>query len=286
VPLYEQDVYDAFDSIEYDQSIGSYMRSITSIVISDTNTVLYYDHWEDGYEESVFSPTQSTSVVWGDGDTSNGYAPGYSNDVFSSGDVIQMDNNITIPRVATNIYYDGRDRVSATQPITLTRAMYPDGTGPLMAGAVQALDTTQHGMFYEAPVGEDISYSNTFDYVGMFVMASEDPTLVQVDTNADGTVDIQQWLTEGERLFIDGGISVGATVSAQKPIQAHLVAGKLDGNYKVRLFTMFPRYQWSDEYVTPVSSIADDGGDTAMFLHNPNPSSITINYETTQPAVQ
>ena len=92
----------------------------------------------------------------------------YSNDVgydavfveqlknfFNPGDVIELDNDIPMPRVTTNVYYDGRDKISSTHPITLTRAMYPDGgaggTGPLMAGAVQALDTNRELLGMSAP---------------------------------------------------------------------------------------------------------------------------------------
>ncbi len=32
-----------------------------------TATVIYYDHWEDGYEADINFPTQNTTEVWGDG---------------------------------------------------------------------------------------------------------------------------------------------------------------------------------------------------------------------------
>ncbi|NQU41231.1 MAG: DUF11 domain-containing protein [Lentisphaerae bacterium] len=280
VSLPEQDVYDAFDAIEFDQSIGVNMRSIISVVISEPGTIVVYDHWEDGYESSAFSPTQTTSSVWGDGNTNNGVLAAYPTDIFGAGDIIEFDNLIPIPRDPSTIYSDGGDKISVTKPVALTRAMYPNIPGPLMAGAVQVLDTTQHGLVYRSPVGEDISYNNAFDYVGMFIMSTEDPTLVSVDTDADGSPDLQQWLNEGERIFIDGGIQVGASVSSEKPIQAHLVAGRFDGNYQVRLFTLFPRYQWTDNYITPVGSVAGDDGEAAVFLHNPHEATITVTYET------
>lgn len=45
-PLPEQDVYDAFLAIELDNTnqVGTSMRSIISLVVGESNTVVYYDN--------------------------------------------------------------------------------------------------------------------------------------------------------------------------------------------------------------------------------------------------
>ena len=46
-------------------------------------TVIIYDHWEDGYEAESNNPIQLTTETWGDGNLSNGIAPGYPTDIFA-----------------------------------------------------------------------------------------------------------------------------------------------------------------------------------------------------------
>ena len=57
-----------------------------SIAVVADDTLIYYDHWEDGYEPNLSFPIQSSTEVWGDGDLTNGIAPGYPNDIFASSD--------------------------------------------------------------------------------------------------------------------------------------------------------------------------------------------------------
>ena len=52
-------------------------------------TVIYYDHWEDGYEEDITNPVQSTTLIFGDGILSNGYPPGNPGDLIPAGTVFK-----------------------------------------------------------------------------------------------------------------------------------------------------------------------------------------------------
>ena len=45
------------------------MRSVVTISASSDNQVFRYDHWEDGFEADVFTPTQSLTLVLGDGNS-------------------------------------------------------------------------------------------------------------------------------------------------------------------------------------------------------------------------
>ena len=59
------------------------------ITVSSTNTLIYYDQMEDGYEAQIHNPVSiyhpisnpSGTQIWGDGDLSNGVAPGFANDI-------------------------------------------------------------------------------------------------------------------------------------------------------------------------------------------------------------
>ena len=67
-------------------------------MVGTTNTVIVYDHWEDGYENDLANPTQPSTLIWGDGNTNNGVAPGYPNDILPPGAVITLTNVVALPR--------------------------------------------------------------------------------------------------------------------------------------------------------------------------------------------
>ena len=46
-----------------------------SIVVGTSNTIIVYDHWEDGYENDLNNPTQPSTQIWGDGNTNHGPPP-------------------------------------------------------------------------------------------------------------------------------------------------------------------------------------------------------------------
>ena len=54
-------------------------------------------------------------------------------------------------------------------------------------------------------------------------MATENFTTVQIDTDANGTIDITSVINEGETVFVDGGILTGATVDANKPVHVNVL---------------------------------------------------------------
>ncbi len=53
------------------RSIGNDIRSTISIVPTEDTVVIFYDHWEDGYEADITNPVQSSTEVWGDGNVGN-----------------------------------------------------------------------------------------------------------------------------------------------------------------------------------------------------------------------
>ena len=54
---------------------GTTLDFTVGITNAGAGAVMYYDHWEDGFEADITNPAQSTTEVWGDGNTGNGNAP-------------------------------------------------------------------------------------------------------------------------------------------------------------------------------------------------------------------
>ncbi len=101
-------------------SANSAASSTLDFTVGITNAgsgaVMFYDHWEDGYEPDITNPVQASTQVWGDGDPVGGNAASFcgtrcAGDLLPAGAVFVLRNNIPIPRTTT-VLWDGRDRVA------------------------------------------------------------------------------------------------------------------------------------------------------------------------------
>ncbi len=299
VPIPEDQGFDTLNSIypgpgpcsSGSGGVSSPISTTVSIAIEFAGSYVYYDQWEDGgYDADIANPSNiysspgnlSGTQVWGDGDTTNGSAPGYPGDVFSDGDIIVLANDVPTGSLIT-IDFDGRDKIASTSPVAITRALWGTGTSTLLAGAVEVYDTGDWGTQYESPVGEDTgSQLDMFEYTGVTIMASTDGTTVDIDADANGIAETSIMLDEGESYHVDGGVNEGATVSSTAPVQVDLVTGDICATYESRFFTLLPTNSWSDSAYTPVST--HSGDPTYVFVYNPGPGSITVNWETTSGA--
>ena len=186
VPLPEQDLFDLFTDIAVglpNGTVSGNVNTVISIAIAADNTIIYYDNWEDGFEAHAKERTQTTTQIWGDGDLTNGIAPGTTNDRLLGGMAIVLENPVVVTpaRDPASIVYDGRDRIQASFSIAITRSAFPDSPGSLMAGAVEVVDFGNWGRRFIAPVGQNtIDGSGTvpFEYSRYFIMAGEDNTQV------------------------------------------------------------------------------------------------------------
>ncbi len=261
---------------------GATVDAVTSIVVTGTGTVIHYDQWEDGYEVDINNPVQPTTQIWGDGNDTNGKPPSYVNDPagLQRGSVISLRNLVPLPRNASNILYDGRDRVTASKALVVSRASWATSPGPVLAGAVEVNATIDHGTNFISPIGQDVSAASMFEYVGLFVMASENNTAVTIDADGAGPgAAVVVTLNRGESHHVNGGILKGATVTATKPVQAHILTGDINANYESRWYTLYPSNDWYNTYISPVGTAAD-GDQCYAFVYNPNPGPVTINYTT------
>lgn len=274
----EQQIYTALNTVQ-PGGTSTTQSSTYSIVVTGDGTVIVYDQWEDGYETDLRNPTQSSTQIWGDGNDANGIVPGFAHDPVGipAGTVITLTNNVTIPRNPSVLLYDGRDRIGGSKALVVTHAGWPATQGPVFAGSVSVLSTIDYGTNYISPVGQDLT-NKLFQYVGMFVMASENGTSVTIDPDGPGpNAPTTIVLNQGESYLVNGGIKTGASVTATKPIQADLVIGHISASYAADWFTLTPVEQWSASYYTPVGSAVNGSQPTYVYLYNPNSTNITVN---------
>jgi hypothetical protein len=253
------------------------MVSMVAITISTDNTVITWDHSEDGYEADHLNPTQPTTEVWGDGDASNGCSPSLVNctnedDFLMAGDIALVMEDIAMPREKGLIAHDGGDRLDTNFPLAITRGAYPqEYPGSRLGGAVEVLSSKYWGTTYTAPVGQDvITTTDAFEYVAIYILAGEDDTTV---TLPDGN---QTFLSMGETIVVR--VNLNDKIAASKPVQASLITGDIDAKYELRWFALLPESDWSNDYLAPVG---DTAGVTVIFCFNPHDEAITIDYNIT-----
>ncbi len=272
---------------------------ISLAAIAD-GTIIYYDHWEYGYDDDIANPDDLYSYpgnvdgtqIWGNGEADDGCPPNFSgviltctdaNDVINAGAVIVLRNNVSTTSPLT-IDFDGRDKIATTKNIAVTRTGWANGSGTLLAGSVEVFDTSLWGTSYRVPVGENIPDTTDyqmFSYTGLAIMAGPAGATVQIDADNDGGFETTVTLTEGQSHFVNGGVNVGAQVVSDNPVQVDILTGDRGSNYESRDSALLPTDLWSSSYYTPVSTANPTGytAGTTVWLYNPNATAITVSYE-------
>ncbi len=276
-------------------------RTVVGISAPYPATIIYYDHWEDGYELDVQNPIQTTSQVWGDGNLANGAAPGYPTDIIPPGAYMVLDNVFPWNRPTSSIFFDGKDKIFSSSNIVISKASGDmgdnGGAGPVFDVQnvkVNVFDVSRFGQSFVIPFGENLNLAGgtIFNYVGLFARAEENGTVVNLDYNGDGTVDISSpVLAEGEVWFYNGqgsspmqnsdintaiDIKAGAIVTSNNKIGLDVVFGSFE-SYGTRNIPIFPSEFYGSSYYCPVYS-TDASAPVVGFFVNPNPSPITINW--------
>ena len=283
VPLPAQDLYDTFETIN--AAANTTIDFGFAIVNAAAGAILYYDHWEDGFEPDISNPTQSTTLVFGDGDPSNGDAetfcgPRCAGDVLPAGAALVFRNDVNVsPRNPQVIKFDGRDKVASTRAFSITAAGFPTATGSLFADAVSSYDTTRFGISFVVPIGQNTptpaGVSPAFEYTGLTIMASENGTVVKVDKDANGVFELTQTINEGETVHVNGGVLQGARITTSKPTQVAVLTGNINANYEARFFELFPTSLFANDYLNPVGSPTANQ-ETIIYLWNPSGAAITV----------
>ena len=275
VPLPEAQIYTSFKTLY--ASTGATMRTVISGAASRNGTIVYYDHWEDGYETNLATPLQSTTQIWGDNNPANGMPPGYAVDVIDAGDVLALKNDMTLPRNATQFFYDGRDKIAANKSLSFSRSSWSTIPGSVLADAVEFYNTSAWGFNYTFPIGENIASDFMFQLTALHVMAFQNGTTVQIDKDGNGTIDATATINEGESYQVNGGINASGTVVADKAIQTTLLTGDVGATYSSRWFTLMPNNLWDKSYYAPVGpTVATAPSD--VFIFNKEATALTVYY--------
>ncbi len=298
VPLPEQQTHDFMSLVSLSGQLGSTQRSIVSIVASEAGAVIYYDQWEDGYEATLPppSPKQASTQIWGNGLASDGCPPNKNGttltcsdakDLINAGDVIALVNDVSLPRVPTNLLYDGRDKFASTKAVAVTRAQWDTTLGTVLGSAVDVYDTSAYGTTFIVPAGENLPTTDgtspyAYDYdafstTRLFVMAWKD------NTSCTLTGQTAFALNEGEGYFAPAGVWSGDTLACDKPVQADLAGGNYArasaGNgWENRYFPLVPTDLWSTGYYTPVGAAGTTNYPSLVFAYNNTGSAITVNW--------
>ena len=250
------------------------------------NTVIYYDHWEDGYERDITNPVQSTTRVFGDGNPANGYPPGNASDLIPAGTVFSLRNFVASTTLESVLDYDARDKVASYKPISLTKTIFPASTNTLLGGCVEVFERGLWGTEYRVPVGVDMPTTTAtgtltwdadiFSYTALSIMAGAGGATVEIDADNNGAFEQTVTLEEGESQYVTG-VNAGGRVVSDRPVQVIMFTGRIGSTYQSRDTSLLPTYRWSSSYYAPVSTSASYG--TSVFLYNPGASAITVSYD-------
>jgi uncharacterized repeat protein (TIGR01451 family) len=276
-------------------SISDGLESFISVTASSAGTIVYYDHWEDGYDADPMSPGPTTEV-----------------NIVDAG-VTQTFNDIVIaPRDPIVFQYDGRDRISVFgEPASVIFAVHPSELTPLggipesgevLAGAWEVPEVTDWGQSFVPAIGEDIQINtaptpNDFEYVGLEIMAALPNTEIWVNGNNVATLGVgETHLIDGENNGEgNGGVDSRDVITATGPVQVQMLGAACANPHSARAYTLQPLEGWSREYWAPVPDFADDGvwcniddsnpgfpgndRDTDIYVHNPHNFPITVTFD-------
>ncbi|MCC6584258.1 MAG: tandem-95 repeat protein, partial [Chitinophagales bacterium] len=287
MPYPEQDAYIALKASGSPAMPSNNIQTVISLTMPYPNMIIVWDEWEDGYESNYLSPAQSTTKIWGDGNPYNGIAPGYPNDIIPAGGGIVLTNTMNAnPRNPSSFYYDGKDKVISTGQIAITQVCSEPSITSVQDIKTNVTSVFDFGQSFTIPVGQDFN-SQDFAYTALFIRASEDNTIVNIDKDNNGFFETTVTLNEGNSYLVDGGVLVGATVVSDKPIGVELSSGGID-NYSIRNAPIYPATWYSNTYFTPVPTSdnpADNPKDTsAIMLYNSLNRPITINWYSGTPS--
>lgn len=287
IPYPEQDVFTVLTASSQWALPSSNVRTIISLKIPYPGMTITWDEWEDGYEANVYNPVQSTTKIWGDGNIYNGIAPGYPTDIIPAGGSIVLDNTMPAnPRVSSNIFYDGKDKITSSGQIAMTQVCGEPSWISVQAMKTNITSVYDFGQSFTLPFGQDFN-SRDFQYTALFVRAKEDNTTINIDKDNNGTFETTTTLNQGGSYLVNGGVLTGAIVTSDKPVGVEVSAGGVDG-FSLRNAPIFPATWYSNTYYTPVptSDVAGDNPkDTSIVMfYNMLSRPITINWSNGIPA--
>jgi uncharacterized repeat protein (TIGR01451 family)/fimbrial isopeptide formation D2 family protein len=285
--------------------------SVIGVACSSANQAIYYDQWEDGLEADLLHPVQSTTLVLGDGNPSNGDAHDFNPAIPVSADILQKGSILTfnsdqpppqsdtrrqwvpMPRVASDVRFDGGDRILCSGgPLTMVHYQRPNTQ--LIAGSCETLSrqAVSGAYSYSVPVGTNTytryggngTAGSPFKYVYLDLVAFEDDTHVYIDNKGGGTASFT--LMKGQHYGSPGWIDQaaapsvtileGTKVSTDKPITGLVFTGG-SNTWQTRFYALLPDLMHGTDFVTTAPGPASTTYRMNLYIYNPSPSSITVN---------
>ena len=277
-------------------ALSNNARSIISIKVPYPNTIIIYDHWENGYEVNISNPSQSNTVIWGDNDLSNGTAPGYANDIIPAGGSIVLDNTFQyMPRVQSTVVYDGKDKLYTSADVSISKVTGDANTSrfPVQNMKTDISDDSRFGTSFTIGFGENTTSppaggTSVFKYMALYARAKENGTIITLDYDGNGSNDVTSpTLNEGEVWFYDGtasnpngdpdtypngdvnnpnDIKQGAIVNSNFPIGVDIVFGGIETTYALRNSFILPSVFYGSTYYCPVFTTLTGGLTLLLFM--------------------
>lgn len=319
LPGDELNMYYIFNDLDANGTGNTGMHSVTSVVAWSGNTIIYYDHWENGYGFDPNNPgsTADETVTL----ANQGSARTFESSNVPSGGPPPAARNPAATCAGQgnpgNRCYDGGDRIYvAGGPVTVTRAVWMEARGAGNQGdaweiyPVQPQLTTYVLAFGEDNYATSATYFTGFERVYALVQATDDNTTFSVDLDNNGVADILNqnrnavWndagdsatvtLQRGESFLLDristcrlhancttapGSLNAGALIVGNKTLQVKYVAGRVGTTYAARGLSAFPRGFWTTQYYAPYGQAANGARFTDYYLFNPHATALTINWQ-------
>jgi hypothetical protein len=161
--------------------------------------------------------------------------------------------------------------------VAVNRAAFPtiNGTptgspGSLFVGGTEVFDSDSYGTSFVMPIDQNTpnrSGTKPFERVVAHVMEAQNKTEVVLNGISQGVI-------HAGDTFV-ANVDQGTTITSNRPVQVHLVSVDVGSYDEMRWYALAPRDDWSNDYYTPIE---DSVGNTRVWPHNPNSTSITVSY--------
>ncbi|MCP4660269.1 MAG: hypothetical protein GY856_33125, partial [bacterium] len=292
---HEQHVWDMMFNLATGEGAASFdnsptfingMSSVVTATASADGQIMYYDHWEDGFEADIQSPVQATTLVLGDANVANGQAcdfttdprvtpcDGSDDDVLFQGTDITLNSDQGLPGVTPNPDPGGSCQAGLPAPPADRRCSVPvnprlaadirfDGGDYLLTsgGPISLVHSQEPLSPYIGGATEIISYQAVADANSYSIPVGVDSYLGDnTVTEPFKYVDLNLVsYTDGTQVFIDSPGAGGGTVSFTLDRGEHYSSTGLIGTIAAPAITITAGTKVST--TDPLAGLIFTGGD-------------------------
>ncbi|MBN2257541.1 MAG: IgGFc-binding protein, partial [Anaerolineaceae bacterium] len=237
------------------------------------DTVVYYDHWENGYGFDPEDLTGADETYLADqGEVMNfiSYAVPVTRLAAPDEPIAACGAGSSNPDGSTTNCYDGRDYVYVTGGVAASLTIWTETVGTAYALSWAIYPNKPFQTDYTIPVGENTGYSD-FSNTFVIVQSTADDNPVTIDDPQNAGVEVSVTLDRGEVTQLHHTFS-GTEISATYPVQTLYIAGQYhglnNGALELRGYSAIPTSLWNNEYFNPVSGRTGGSG-TELYIYNP-----------------